>query len=215
MKQYEARHNETCANFPIQCECHEVVTRHLMNAHKASTCPVAMVNCRYCQERMQRRFLRHHHRTNCPEIMVKCPFSAFGCHLRIRRRFVGQHIDDAKVHHSTLQTESHDNIANEVAELREQCQDINFDELRELQNACEDIDFEELQGLQGDIEELQGLHGDVEELHGLQSDVEELQADMESVEERMNTLEESNRVLIGAVGALLDRIKTLERRSRH
>eukprot|EP00486_Rosalina_sp_Unknown_P001469 CAMPEP_0201573500 /NCGR_PEP_ID=MMETSP0190_2-20130828/17401_1 /ASSEMBLY_ACC=CAM_ASM_000263 /TAXON_ID=37353 /ORGANISM="Rosalina sp." /LENGTH=128 /DNA_ID=CAMNT_0048000553 /DNA_START=102 /DNA_END=485 /DNA_ORIENTATION=+ len=127
--------------------------------------------------------------------MILCPYEPFGCNLRIRRRFLQQHLHDSQVRHSTLQTQSHDRIATEVEELRERYEDIDFDELRglqedaeelrEIRNACEEIDFDELQGLQDAGEEIQGL----------QDDVVEIQGDVEDVNERTNALEEDNKRL--------------------
>ena len=156
MKQHEASHNETCTHFPLMCECRYVIKRHLMDYHKANECPEAMTNCRHCQQEMKRKKVHRHYHTDCPEAFIDCPFSVHGCNSRMKRKLLTKHIDDARLYHTTLQTESHDDIANQVSELREQCEDIDFDELRELQNVWNDIDFEELQGLQGDVEELQG-----------------------------------------------------------
>ena len=69
-------------------------------------CPKMSIPCPLCNVVMYREAITPHIKKNCPEERIKCLFAKYKCEVIIKRKNLGQHLDEKRTEHLELKLNS-------------------------------------------------------------------------------------------------------------
>ena len=114
----------TCSMRLLACPCckqvltyNEVITTHYKH------CPSWPKRCpNHCgtEEKLTRSILQDHIDNNCPEQVISCQFAEAGCTVRVKRREMGDHIQQSVGEHMTAMMRDHVKLKKEHGNLKKE-----------------------------------------------------------------------------------------------
>ncbi|XP_076035019.1 TNF receptor-associated factor 6-like [Oratosquilla oratoria] len=116
-KEYEDHVKNKCVLRSTNCtQCGEPYAFNQEHLHMLK-CPRILVPCEMCDTMMPRGDVPSHTRNVCPRVIVNCLFAEHGCHHKMTRADLDQHMEQATQQHLILLSSAHKKINAFVSDL--------------------------------------------------------------------------------------------------
>ena len=127
---------DTCVQRKITCEHCNISVKFCDFPKHLRECPKVKVTCEICSEEKYRKDLTEHLKDYCPEKMLECPFVKYKCMTVIKRKDMGNHLEEKETKHLGLKlTAMEELITQQSEEIIKQSEEIKkLSENNEKQN---------------------------------------------------------------------------------
>ncbi|GAQ85866.1 putative traf-type zinc finger family protein [Klebsormidium nitens] len=135
-------HEVACPMMPVECpqrSCKRLVLRKDLEEHRKAQC---WLQCEQCGLDIQIGLQEKHLKDECPETKFGCPRSDIGCHIVLKRRAQGKHLESCPYERYRMDIEalrqSLRDKEEEIARLRGKTEPTGGDRKRELNGVSSD-----------------------------------------------------------------------------